>query len=347
MMPHLFNTDILEHFATPIVVWETTAQKVIFTNSAAHRLFKTLGVVDVNKLTIWDFIADIDYSTVETNSPDFLRSLNMKPTSDEFPVPTEGFIKLRRADLTELTSYIYIHDITDDSNVATYRLAEIIEGYDQLAEDAQWNQYFTIREDYAIANFAGDIASQLNNGLAALAGILEQSGESDLLAKNQSLKSLQDIAQNLIEMANRDIRRLPFSGIDQSDSGQILPTPLNPNQLRNRILVVDDDVALLEILGDLLTDNLLTVFTATSAADAIAIAESQHLDAALIDLRLGSENGRDVATSLKKLNENLHIVYMTGYAAFVPRIRRHENYEVLKKPFTISDALIAINKTVS
>jgi CheY-like chemotaxis protein len=346
MVFQLASTAILEHFAAPIVVWETTAQKVIFTNSAALRLFKTLDLADVSKLTIWDFIADIDYSTIETNSPDFLRSLNMKPTSDEFPVPTEGFMKLRRADSTEFISYIYIHDITDDSNVVTHRLAEIIEGYDQLAENAQWEDYFQIRETYAIANFAGDIASQLNNGLAALAGILEQSGESDLLAKNQSLKSLKDIAQNLTGMANRDIRRLPFSGVDQSDSGQILPTPLNPNQLRNRILVVDDDVALLEILGDLLTDNLLTVFIATSAAEAMAIAESNELDAALIDLRLGNENGRDVATNLKKLNNNLHIVYMTGYAAFVPRIRRHENYEVLKKPFTISDALLAINKSV-
>jgi DNA-binding NtrC family response regulator len=139
----------------------------------------------------------------------------------------------------------------------------------------------------------------------------------------------------------------PFSGVDQSDTGQFTRTPLNPIQLRNRILVVDDDMPLLEILRDLLTDNLLTVHTASSTAEAMAIAESNELDVALIDLRLGSENGRDVAAKLKKLNDNLHIVYMTGYASSIPRIRRHENYDVLKKPFTISDALIAINKTVS
>jgi hypothetical protein len=130
MVFQLPSTAILEHLAAPIVVWETTAQKVIFANSAALRLFKTLNLADVNNLTIWDFIADIDYSSIETNSTDILRSLNMKPTSDEFPVPTEGFMKLRRADLTEFISYIYIHDILDDLNVVKYRLIEIITGYD-------------------------------------------------------------------------------------------------------------------------------------------------------------------------------------------------------------------------
>jgi CheY-like chemotaxis protein len=334
-MSHLPNTEILEHVAAPIVIWETTNQVILFKNSAADRLFGTLHFSIDRETTIWDFISDIDFSTIETNSPDFLNSLSMTPTSDQFPVPTEGFMKLRRMDLTEFVSYIYIHDIISDSNVVTHRLAEIIVGYDELAENAQWDQYFQIREKHSIANFAGDIASQLNNGLAALTG----------LADSGALKVLSDIASNLTMIA--DSSRAPFSGVDQSDSGQILRTPLNPIQTRNRILVVDDDVPLLEILRDLLTDNLLTVHTASSTAEAMAIAESNELDVALIDLRLGSENGRDVAVKLKTLNENLHIIYMTGYASTIPRIRRHENYDVLKKPFTISDALIAIHKTGS
>ena len=335
IMSHLANTEILEHFAAPIVVWETTNQEILFRNSAADRLFGTLHLPIGRDITIWDFISDIDFSTIETNSPDFLRSLNMKPTSDQFPVATEGFMKLRRLDSTEFVSYIYIHDIISDSNVVTHRLAEIIVGYDELAEDAQWDKYFNIREQHSIANFAGDIASQLNNSLAALTG----------LADSGALKVLSDIAANLTMIA--DSSRKPFSDVDQSERGQIRSTPLNPIQTRNRILVIDDDLPLLEILGDLLTHNLMTVFTATSTADAMAIAESNKLDVALIDLRLGSENGRDVAAKLKKLNDNLHIVYMTGYASTIPSIRRHENYDVLKKPFTISDALIAINKTVS
>jgi len=331
------STDILRHFATPIAVWETTNQKIVFTNSAADRLFKTLKRLDDNEFTIWDFISDVDFSTVRTNSPDFLRSLNMKPTSDQFPVPTEGFMKLRRADLTEFISYIYIHDIRDDLNVVKYRLIEIIEGYDQLAEDAQWEEYFKIRENYAINNFAGDIASQLNNGLAALTD----------MAGSGALKVLTNIADNLTMMADSSHSGPPFSGIDESDKNRLAENQISRNPMRNRILVVDDDVPLLEILCDLLTDNLMTVFTATSTADAMAIAESNELDVALIDLRLGSENGRELATKLKTLNEKLHIVYMTGYASSIPRIRLHENYDVLKKPFTISDALIAINETVA
>jgi hypothetical protein len=37
---------------------------------------------------------------------------------------------------------------------------------------------------------------------------------------------------------------------------------------------------------------------------------------------------------------------MTGYAQSIQRIQRHENFDILKKPFTLQDALTAIQKSV-
>ncbi|MEY3147528.1 MAG: hypothetical protein RL688_747 [Actinomycetota bacterium] len=337
------NTDILEHFALPIGIWSTSNQKFVFANSAANRLFKTLRFVS-DEISVYDFIADIDYSTFQTNSAEYLRVLNMAPTSDEFPIPTEGFMRLRRTDSTEFMSYIYIHDITDELNVVRYRLIEIHTGYDELAENANWEKYFEIREKHAVATFAGDLASQLNNALAALPGMIDDTlGNS--LAKSKSLKILTDIAGNLSKIADGRVSSSSVLSLSQ-DNTVDAAHQLSPNQRRNRILLVDDDLPLLEILADLLTNQSMTVLTATSIADAMAIAESQPLDVALVDIRLGDENGRELATKLKMINKDLPIIYMTGYAQSIQRIRRHENFDILKKPFTLQDALTAIQKSV-
>ena len=339
------NTDILEHFAIPIGIWNTSNQKFEFANGAARRLFQTLHLTATDEISVYDFIADIDYSTFQTNSEEYLRILNMPATGDVFPIPSEGFIKLRRADLTEFVSYIYIHDITDELNVVRYRLLEIHTGFDELAENAQWENYFAIRENQAVAQFAGDIASQLNNALAGLPGMLIKSGVLNLADNGQYLNALLDIAENLTNIANNALNMRSISIIDQGEENTAVNKRRLSAQKRNRILVVDDDLPLLEILSDSLTQRSKTVLTATSIAEAMAIAESHDLDAVLIDLRLGNENGRELATRLKTLNSNLHIVYMTGYATSIPRIRRHENYDILRKPFTLEDALIAIEKS--
>lgn len=340
------NTDILEHFAIPIGIWNTSNQKFEFANSAARRLFKSLHLETIDDISVYDFIADIDYSTFQTNSEEYLRVLNMSATGDEFPIPTEGFIKLRRDDLTEFVSYIYIHDITDELNVVRYRLIEIHTGYDELAENAEWENYFAIREKQAVAAFAGDIASQLNNALARIPGMLNKSGVLNLADNGQSLNALVDIAENLTNIANNALNMRSVSLIDQGEENTVVDKHLISTQRRNRVLVVDDDLPLLEILSYSLTQRFKTVLTATSIAEAMAVAESHDLDAVLIDLKLGNENGRELATKLKTLDSDLHIVYMTGYATSIPRIRRHENYDILRKPFTLEDALIAIEKSV-
>lgn len=340
------NTDILEHFAIPIGIWNTSNQKFEFANGAARRLFQTLHLTATDEISVYDFIADIDYSTFQTNSEEYLRVLNMPSTDDVFPIPTEGFIKLRRADLTEFVSYIYIHDITDELNVVRYRLIEIHSGFDELAENARWENYFAIREKQAVAEFAGDIASQLNNALAGLPGMLIKSGELNLADNGQYLNVLLDIAGNLTNIANNALNMRSALSMDPGQESAVVVKPWLSAQKRNRILVVDDDLPLLEILSDSLTQRSKTVLTATSIAEAMDIAESHDLDAVLVDLRLGNENGRELATKLKTLNSNLHIVYMTGYATSIPRIRRHENYDILRKPFTLEDALIAIEKSV-
>jgi NtrC-family two-component system response regulator AlgB len=102
------------------------------------------------------------------------------------------------------------------------------------------------------------------------------------------------------------------------------------------ILLVDDDPNLrkslrltLETLGHAVTE-------AESGARAQDLLGQRLFDAALLDLRLGRENGLDVVSALLRLAPGLAIVVMTAYATIetaVEAIRRGA-LDYLPKPFT-------------
>jgi FixJ family two-component response regulator len=70
-------------------------------------------------------------------------------------------------------------------------------------------------------------------------------------------------------------------------------------------------------------------------------------DLALIDLRLGTEDGRETAKLLTASNPSLKIVFMTGFADSLLAIRNEGRYKVLKKPFQIESFISIIQREVA
>ena len=66
-----------------------------------------------------------------------------------------------------------------------------------------------------------------------------------------------------------------------------------------RVLVVDDDPAIREHLGEVLSKAGFTVLSAAGGAEAIAIAAKQLPDLVLLDLLMPDVSGFDVAAALK------------------------------------------------
>ncbi len=81
-----------------------------------------------------------------------------------------------------------------------------------------------------------------------------------------------------------------------------------------RILVVDDDADLLESLRDVLElDDSFGVSTATDATSALACATRELPHAALIDVKLGTEDGLDLVEILKQRLPGLVCIAMTAF----------------------------------
>ncbi|MCP5053878.1 MAG: response regulator [bacterium] len=83
-----------------------------------------------------------------------------------------------------------------------------------------------------------------------------------------------------------------------------------------RILVVDDDKELLISFKIWLKGEGFATLTASNSDEALAIMEEEPVQVALLDFRLGTENGLDVAQMLSKADENLKIIIITGYPSY-------------------------------
>lgn len=102
------------------------------------------------------------------------------------------------------------------------------------------------------------------------------------------------------------------------------------------ILVVDDDLEMASTLQEVLTDSGYGVVTASSGPEALARLErNPHCTIALVDLILGNEDGVAVMQSLRRDNQNLAVIIMTGYGTIenaVEAMKRGAE-DFLTKPF--------------
>ena len=81
-----------------------------------------------------------------------------------------------------------------------------------------------------------------------------------------------------------------------------------------RILVVDDDEEILAMLTRALTRHGFEMESAQSADAALALAEGQSFDAALVDLVMPGRDGRSLADALRRQFQGMPIGLLTGYA---------------------------------
>jgi two-component system response regulator RegA len=107
------------------------------------------------------------------------------------------------------------------------------------------------------------------------------------------------------------------------------------------ILVADDDELLLAGFRRGLPPRGIEVYTATSRDEALRLARTQHVDAALVDLQLGHDNGLDLMRDLRKLHPHMQLIMITGHHTTSNTVQamRAGAFDVITKPFTIGEIL--------
>ena len=85
------------------------------------------------------------------------------------------------------------------------------------------------------------------------------------------------------------------------------------NKNQPSLLIVDDDRHLLQSMGSWLVEQGFNIFLADSCESANDILAEHAIDLALVDLRLGDEDGFEVLNHCRENYPKVTVVLMTGY----------------------------------
>ncbi len=127
------------------------------------------------------------------------------------------------------------------------------------------------------------------------------------------------------------------------------PSPASP--ARARILLVDDDPMITELVVDMLGIEGYDVDTATNGIEALQKLERQRYDLIITDLHMPKLDGSGFYRELaqRKLHSLKRIIFLTGTtgASEQHRFVQESGVPVLLKPFNVSELIELVRRLLS
>jgi two-component system, NtrC family, response regulator HydG len=118
--------------------------------------------------------------------------------------------------------------------------------------------------------------------------------------------------------------------------------------MRNSILIIDDDMDLCTLLSRFLTKNGYETDIAHTGAKGIARFSEKKFDVVICDYRLGDMEGKDVVSALKKINQQVIVLVITGYSDIKTAVEviRLGAMDYIAKPLIPDEVLSVLNKAL-
>jgi DNA-binding NtrC family response regulator len=83
--------------------------------------------------------------------------------------------------------------------------------------------------------------------------------------------------------------------------------------MTEKVLIVDDDKAFLQILAERMQNRGMEVSTAESAAEALKMLEKESYDAVLLDLMMPEMGGIEALQIMRKKQPEVQVIFVTGH----------------------------------
>ncbi|MDH5570825.1 MAG: response regulator [Gammaproteobacteria bacterium] len=119
------------------------------------------------------------------------------------------------------------------------------------------------------------------------------------------------------------------------------------------ILIVDDEEYMLTMLKESMESDTRTLFFAENIADAWSIINNETIDLVITDLVMPEVNGIDFIIELKKTNDKLPVIAMSGGGGINGRFdylsiaKLIGAKHILEKPFDIFKLISLVDETMA
>ena len=115
-----------------------------------------------------------------------------------------------------------------------------------------------------------------------------------------------------------------------------------------KILVIDDDLSMRELLEHMLSKQYQHVVCAESGKKAISMLKKNNYDLLLCDIRLGDITGLDVLRASKAQNPETVVIMISAYSSAETAVEamNHGAYDYVPKPFNIEELEATVAKAL-
>lgn len=132
----------------------------------------------------------------------------------------------------------------------------------------------------------------------------------------------------------------------------VLPKPKAPDLTgQGTILLVEDEDGLRSLNARGLRSRGYTVIEAANGLEAMESLDHENgeIDLVVSDVVMPEMDGPTLLTQMRKLNPDLKIIFVSGYAeeAFEKSLPANEQFAFLPKPFTLSQLVAAVKETMN
>ena len=112
----------------------------------------------------------------------------------------------------------------------------------------------------------------------------------------------------------------------------------------SRLLVVDDERAIRDLLVQILSAEGHEVTTAADGAEAMELLGRQPFDLVITDLVMPGLNGVDVLRAAKRIDPDCPVIIITGYPSeeTVVSLVRLGASDYIAKPFNVNAVIVAV-----
>ena len=125
-------------------------------------------------------------------------------------------------------------------------------------------------------------------------------------------------------------------------------TRVNEERSSGKLLVVDDDTNLVELVRAKLQSAAYEVATASKAEEAVEVAKGEVFDFCILDLRLADRSGISLMRELHSIIPDMPVIILTGYASVESAVEAMQEgaYSYLTKPFNTQELLLQIKRAL-
>jgi two-component system cell cycle sensor histidine kinase/response regulator CckA len=117
-----------------------------------------------------------------------------------------------------------------------------------------------------------------------------------------------------------------------------------------KILIVDDEPDILEIIENTLSQEGFEVVKASTGQDAIALFDAGSFELVITDMKMPGLNGMDVLKHVKQIDKDVEVIILTGYATLenaIQTLRNKGAHDYLRKPLEdIEELIISVSNAL-